>query len=104
MTCLILNFFLYLLYTLFSIKKSKVFTIHNLIALWFTFVSFMGVLTVYLGIYGQVFGYDAKFPKTENDTVTCKFESDTWTDVSPTIGCNNFMIAINDKTKGNRSE
>lgn len=62
MTGLILNFFLYLLYTLFSIKKSKVFTIHNLIALWFTFVSFMGVLTVYLGIYGQVFGYDAKFP------------------------------------------
>lgn len=62
MNSLVVNFLLYLIYTISSIKRGNVFTIHNLIAMWFTFVAFMGVLTVYLGIYGQVFGYDAKFP------------------------------------------
>lgn len=56
MNILIVNFFLYFGYFLFSFRKCSYLTVHNAICLWFTIISLMGVIIVHTGIYQQVFG------------------------------------------------
>lgn len=56
MNVLLFNFSLYLFYTLWGFKKCPYLTVHNLISTWFSFISLMGVVTVYYGYYQAVFG------------------------------------------------
>lgn len=56
MNILLINFLLYLSYTLWGLKKCHYLTVHNMVSLWFTFISLMGLITVHLGIYQAVFG------------------------------------------------
>lgn len=56
MNTLVFNFFLYLIYTTISIYKCRAFTVHNMLAVWFTFIAFMGCVSVEYGYYGIIYG------------------------------------------------
>lgn len=44
------------MYSLYYVRKTYVFTMHNIIALWFSLVAFLGYLSVLTGIYQNVHG------------------------------------------------
>ena len=62
MSVLFYNFCMYFAYTVFSFKKWKHATFHNLIAAWFTFIAFIGCYVVYSGDYQNIYGTILKFP------------------------------------------
>lgn len=53
---------MYFVYTVLAFKKSQSLNIHNLISSWFTFIAFLGYLSVATGVYGQVYGELVTFP------------------------------------------
>lgn len=61
MSVLFCNFCMYFAYTVFSFRKWKHATFHNLIAAWFAFIAFIGCYVVYSGDYQNIYGTILKF-------------------------------------------
>lgn len=62
MSVLFCNFCMYFAYTVFSLKKWKHATFHNLVAAWFAIIAFLGYYVVYSGDYQNIYGTILKFP------------------------------------------
>lgn len=56
MDVLVTNFLAYLTYAIWGFKKCPYMTVHNALSVWFAFIAFMGVLSVWEGHYEMVFG------------------------------------------------
>ena len=62
MDTLILNFLLYLLYTIYSFLKCRYLTVHNILSIWFVFIALMGIISVNNGYYQIIYGRVSNLP------------------------------------------
>lgn len=61
MDILLINFVLYIVYTLYIFKKNFKFSLYHLAWSWFTLIAFMGYYAYMIGAYSTIFKDDGKF-------------------------------------------